>query len=508
MLAHRVRSTRRIRVLALALTPLSCISRDLSRDLFACASGGTCMSDGSMSGEVGPSDGGAPDADLSDEGVPDFGPLPPSCMGAMPIPSSGLASGTNAQARDNFQGTCGMSPGGRDVLFALDVPGDLAELIVSTRQSTYDTVLYIFRGDCNATSQFACNDDAFTNNTSFLRLHGVPKGAYYIVVDAFDANANGTYDLELSGTIALGEVCDPTQAFLDCDQSFCQPDPRGIYRCQRPLDCTGADSAQCQSPPSVTCPADLNISAGTNATLVASASAVHTVAYRRWSVLSQEGDFAVLLGSGRADTTSVSVALAGTYVVRYTAVDDLHQQSTCQVTVNARANAGLRLELYWDSPPNAFVTDLDIHLLDPTAASWFDPNHDCYYLNCTMGLPWGGMGAPSNPRNSGERSLIAPEWIEIPTPVPQATYRTGALYAGTDVTGPANASLRVICNGQRVRTLGPTALPNGTGNLDVDNSFWRAADITITATSCRVTPIVNMIGAPSIVSSSVAHAMR
>ena len=59
----------------------------------------------------------------------------------------------------------------------------------------------------------------------------------------------------------------------------------------------------------------------------------------------------------------------------------------------ANPGEGLRVELFWNPPESpSDGSDVDLHLLHPTAPSWFHMTGDCYYSNCNssegMVLDW------------------------------------------------------------------------------------------------------------------------
>jgi hypothetical protein len=509
--------------LAAGAVSASCVARDLSRDRFACERGGSCE-DGSRSldapGELAdaPLDGDSL-ADGSEDGGPaldagavDTGVIPQSCRGAQPIPADGVARGDTTSAHDDFQGTCSLQMGGRDNLWSTGWPGDLALLDITTYGSGYDTVVYAFHADCNATSEFRCNDDRAPSIdlTSRIHVRNVARGQYFIVVDGYDGNALGPYTLAISGIVADGQPCDPSLAFLGCEKGFCLPDAVGSV-CKEPKDCrdgldnndngmSDEDAASCPTPPEVTCPPNQMVAPGTALRLTGRATSANPVVARKWTVTSAPAAVPILAPTDSADTASITVSLSGDYVLRYTAVDDAAQAVACETRIQVPPGADLRVELFWDPPDLALATDLDLHLLDAAATKWFDPMNDCYPATCATALAW---GAASGRDGIGQ----GPEAIHVVTAMDGASYRVGVHYVSTDLAGPAIAHLRITCR-NTIHDVGMASLPIGTGDPNVDNSFWKAADVMMNGTGCTVTNLVDAMNQPLIVTATIARGAR
>ena len=92
----------------------------------------------------------------------------------------------------------------------LPIPGALNTLNVDTFGSSYDTVLYVRQGACDALD-LACRDDDPGSVQSSLSLTNLPAGPLYIFVDGWSLS-QGFYTLHVSGQVALGQRCDPTLA--------------------------------------------------------------------------------------------------------------------------------------------------------------------------------------------------------------------------------------------------------------------------------------------------------
>ncbi len=194
----------------------------------------------------GPVDSGSPDAGVpnnppTDMGVPyDAGtiPLPTNCPGITELPVSGFVTGDTSSGDNDFEGSC-TAGNVDDQVFGFTTPGRLESLSVYTRGSEYDTILYIYEGECRNSRELECNDDeSQATLTSALELQNLSAGAYAVVVDGWNdpwdgitGEDEGYFELEVMGVIASGEVCDPQKPFLFCAQGPCAPDPQGVPRC-------------------------------------------------------------------------------------------------------------------------------------------------------------------------------------------------------------------------------------------------------------------------------------
>lgn len=175
-----------------------------------------------------------PDADIArfdaDPNAPDASVE--ACSG-LPTASPGANTGVLTDSSSNtVHGSCGNGiaeeDGTEDVyLLTLDEPGDI-ELSVIGTQDAPNVIVYLLRGDCGATAEeMACG-----SNPGLLSVRDVTAGTYYVVVEGYDADEFGGYQLNVKTTslVAAGDACN--DASLDS-------------RCETDLLC-GADQT-CQS---------------------------------------------------------------------------------------------------------------------------------------------------------------------------------------------------------------------------------------------------------------------
>ncbi|MCU0675458.1 MAG: hypothetical protein MUE69_22020 [Myxococcota bacterium] len=227
----------------------------------------------------------------------------------------------------------------------------------------------------------------------------------------------------------------------------------------------------------------------------------------RWMLASRpDGSAAAFTGNARIDTPGMlpfafEPDLAGEFPVDITVTDEDGMTATCTTLVRAVVDEGLRIEMFWNTPR----TDMDLHLLNPTATSWFNPN-DCYYANCRSGLMWEPAGVENDPSlDIDDTDGFGPENINIQSPSP-GTYRVG-VHA---FSGDAGVTVRIYCGGSRTdarATFGPTRLDDRSGGMNRD--FWRVADIQIDGVGrCTVTELLNDAGRPDIITSGVSEGRR
>ncbi|MBA3395957.1 MAG: hypothetical protein H0T89_25220 [Deltaproteobacteria bacterium] len=127
----------------------------------------------------------------------------PSTVISTPQTTGSLA----APATDNYEQTCQTSTG-NDRAFGLQLPVPVATLTIDTIGSTIaDTVLSLW--DANCASQITCDDDSApgTDNRSLITQTNVPAGNYAIQVDGFGSSNNGSFLLNVRGTVATGTDC-------------------------------------------------------------------------------------------------------------------------------------------------------------------------------------------------------------------------------------------------------------------------------------------------------------
>ena len=192
--------------------------------------------------------------------------------------------------------------------------------------------------------------------------------------------------------------------------------------------------------------------------------------------------------------------IAGEYVLRVTVTDDDGEIATCETTVLAVSDEGLRVEMFWNTGGSS---DMDIHLARQEAMRWFSSD-DCYYANCNASsgdvLEWYSAGPADNPSlDLDDTNGFGPENINIDEP------RAGVYTIGVHAfSGRGGVTVRVYCGGDRTSPraeFGPVTIGPRPGGRD----FWRVAEVDITGVaSCTVTQLFNAAGSSDIIADSTA----
>ena len=115
-------------------------------------------------------------------------------------------TGTTTGATSNFSSqTCQSTATGEDVALALQLPVPVATLVVDLSNSGFDTILSLRDSTCG--TSIACDDDGGDPGTqSKLTVTNVAAGNYAVVIDGY-SGADGTYTMNVTGTVAAGTSC-------------------------------------------------------------------------------------------------------------------------------------------------------------------------------------------------------------------------------------------------------------------------------------------------------------
>jgi hypothetical protein len=207
-------------------------------------------------------------------------------------------------------------------------------------------------------------------------------------------------------------------------------------------------------------------------------------------------------------SATLSYELAGEYRVRYTVVDDLKNVVACETTIDASTRAtAVRVEVVWATLDSTSPVDIDAHLLEPMAMTWFDPTLDCFPNTCTSGLAWDPPGANNDPLHGGDLTArYGIEWIEIPARAQNGgVYRIGAHHADPNFQVEAEVMVFIHCD-TSLRVIPPQYLTYGI--TQDDTSFWKVADVTFGSGPCTVTELDDGFEGPLIVFELDARMMR
>jgi hypothetical protein len=154
-----------------------------------------------------------------------------TCDNPHVINAAGTFEGDTTLTYDSQEGTCIVTSGGSDDVWAFTPPSS-GPWCVRVTNAVWDSVLYN-RTACDASgSEISCNDDenAPTIRTSRLENSLTAGQTYFYVVDGYDGGDFGSYALQVTaGTCASatgGEICtdgidNDGDGAIDCDDSAC-----------------------------------------------------------------------------------------------------------------------------------------------------------------------------------------------------------------------------------------------------------------------------------------------
>ncbi|MFT5434793.1 MAG: hypothetical protein ACI9OJ_005507, partial [Myxococcota bacterium] len=195
-----------------------------------------------------PEDIGVPPEDIAD---PDVGE-PASCPNTLTIvPSVGVTGTTAGESNTvdvGFNGCTGFSSSGPDVIYEFaGVPGLTYTLHL---QPTFDAAFYAVTGCENAADSCIAGADEEVSDTPEVLVVTMPQsGQVWLVVDAFDADDSGSFEITFGATNTTVGTCDDAEiAFVPFEESgttigagasidpgagcagAVQPGPEAVYR--------------------------------------------------------------------------------------------------------------------------------------------------------------------------------------------------------------------------------------------------------------------------------------
>lgn len=122
-----------------------------------------------------------------------------TCENPHVIEKPGIYTGTTRFSPDRHEGHMCSVWHGPEQVYRLDIPAGGANVVLDTQGSSFDTTLFVRKGDCNLESaEVACNED----NGASLQARSemaLEEGTYFVFVDGFD-HARGDYRLVVQMT--------------------------------------------------------------------------------------------------------------------------------------------------------------------------------------------------------------------------------------------------------------------------------------------------------------------
>jgi putative metal-binding protein len=153
-----------------------------------------------------------------------------NCLTAKLIPPvSGTYTGDTTGSIGHEMGSCGGGAG--EAVFKL-VLGDPSFVLLDSKFTTFDSVLYVRHGDCESGAEIACDDDSanfqWAAQIEFPILY---PGTYFIFLDGFTIDSQGganegpfTFNVQIIPNppeICAGGVDDDGDHHVDCADSDC-----------------------------------------------------------------------------------------------------------------------------------------------------------------------------------------------------------------------------------------------------------------------------------------------
>ena len=126
-----------------------------------------------------------------------------ACSGAIALADGVSASGSTQWATNDGTASCGSSSTSPDVWFTYSTSGS-GSVVIDTCGSSFDTVVSVYTGSCDALTQIACNDDNGSAGpcpgglTSYVAFTSTGGTTYRIRVAGY-ASATGSYVVRAAG---------------------------------------------------------------------------------------------------------------------------------------------------------------------------------------------------------------------------------------------------------------------------------------------------------------------
>ncbi len=151
-----------------------------------------------------------------------------------------VTMGDTSLASDDYMASCAYGTGGRDLTYSLEVPKtDTLSITVSDPTFNFYPYYALLGASCNA-PELACQ----SSGTPITQAN-LAAGTYYLVVDGGDSTSSGTFQVQISGTIANGQSCEGLLAksgALSCATGALCKGTMGSRTCQLAACSDGVDN--------------------------------------------------------------------------------------------------------------------------------------------------------------------------------------------------------------------------------------------------------------------------
>jgi hypothetical protein len=332
-----------------------------------------------------------------------------------------------------------------------------------------------------------------------------------------DDNANGLFDCDDpicdTDPICLIELChnnldDSNDGLVDCDDPQCDNDS-GCHEfiCDDSLnndndgafDCADDDcffDPVCGNVPQVkvTCPPESFSPLAVPATFVSTTTVTGPTnsVFAAWEFTSKPAGSTATINNLVTGNARFTPDISGDYVGLFTATLATGETDSCTTTIHADNSAGIVFEISWNTG-----ADIDIHMLHPTATSWFTGFLDCNFTNCkNQFASWPGAGTADDPRLTIDQTAGPGSeqiFIEKPELNTSNGYRLGAYNSNNRGNSPTDVTARIFCSGTLVQSFTHVDLI-GSGVSAPPNELWKIADVIFDSpTTCNIIPIDQIV---------------
>jgi hypothetical protein len=243
----------------------------------------------------------------------------------------------------------------------------------------------------------------------------------------------------------------------------------------------------------------------------------------RWEFVEQPVTSTAPIPSPTSLATPFTFDVAGDWTWRFTATNSRGNSAYCTTRARAASNEAVRVEIVWNTDRSCAGCnaqgggiDIDLHMTDVARAMghWAGSapdESDCFYANCTCGMPgtlcdterldWPPVGRSNNPQLDIDHisDLPGPENINVVQAAEGAQYDVGVHYfSGHGMASSTPIVARIYCAGSLVFESEAVRLQENDGGSG-GNNLWRVGRITVTAGGCTFT----RCGAPGALSTCI-----
>lgn len=205
----------------------------------------------------------------------------------------------------------------------------------------------------------------------------------------------------------------------------------------------------------------------------------------QWTILDRPDDSTQRMQPNDDEQSELFLDVAGTYEIELKVYDDKNTvscNSEAIITIEARPEDDVHIQLVWDTPADPDETDdtgtdLDLHYLHPNG-TWNEEPWDVYWRN--QSPDWGQDGDSSDDPSLDidDTDGAGPENINHSN-LENKTYRTGVYYYSDEGFGPSYATVRIFVDGELAREMENKHMPETGVFWDVATIEWPGKDVAV-----------------------------